>query len=752
MAHQRPKLEDYDDSYFIVLKTARYDERAEQVHFGEVHIFAAAGYVDRGPPREAKRAGPGRGSGSRSGPSCCRQGPASVVWAILDKVVDDYEPVVDGDRGRHRGGRGERLRRRPPTPTERIYFLKREVIEFHRAVGPLLAPLRATRAAARTRRIADELRRYFRDVADHARRVDEQVNSQRELLTSILEANLALVSVSQNEVVKRDLRLGGDHRRADLHRQRLRDELRAHAGARAGSVGYPLCLRDDGGQRRLPATATSSASTGSRRLSAEQRLRPATVVSMKLPVAHVAGTFAPLEAAAAAGRRAALRAARVDARRLGRPVPVWRQICFAGGPAADRRRRCSPLGARRRRARRRAHGPAPADRRHRGAAARARAHRAAAAAAARAYRVLGWLRVLGNPLVALPLWALNLYFWHLPALYTASSTARRCTRSSTRCFFTFGVRDVDAAARPAAASRPGSATAAKLVYMIVVRFARAVLANVLMWSGTVFYPDYAPGEASGTSPRSPTRARPAVMMMVEGGSSPSACSPGSSSAPPTQAPRSRGCSTSPSARGFELDPARAGARRRRRARGSACEERILATDARPLSGNRYLLPARLRRRDRQPRGRDRRGAADGTVLRRLDDRLGEHDRRRPGRALGRLLARRPVRRSPPGHPRASASSSSPPRCCSPSSRSSRGRSSTLSRRRPRPDRGRRLLGSLFARPGPGRDPGRPARRCAPWALRLAVDDVEHAGRGRRAPVRDLDRRLADRDDARRAAC
>jgi magnesium transporter len=89
-----------------------------------------------------------------------------------------------------------------PAPTQRIYFLKREVVEFHRAVWPLLAPLDAI-VRGGIERVPEELRRYFRDVYDHARRVDEQVTGQRELLTSVLEANLALVSVNQNEVVKK---------------------------------------------------------------------------------------------------------------------------------------------------------------------------------------------------------------------------------------------------------------------------------------------------------------------------------------------------------------------------------------------------------------------------------------------------------------------------------------------------------------------------------------------------------------------
>ncbi len=84
--------------------------------------------------------------------------------------------------------------------TERIYFLKREVIQFHHAVYPLLVPLETLERGAYP--VGENVRRYLRDVADHARRVNEQVNGQRELLTSVLEANLALLSVRQNEVVR----------------------------------------------------------------------------------------------------------------------------------------------------------------------------------------------------------------------------------------------------------------------------------------------------------------------------------------------------------------------------------------------------------------------------------------------------------------------------------------------------------------------------------------------------------------------
>ena len=200
-AHQRPKIEDYDDGYFIVLRTGHYHEDTEEVHFGEIHVFIGPGYVI------SVRHGVGSELATarkrlEARPDLLQLGPSSALWSILDKVVDDYQPVVEGIEDDIEEVEADVFDDDRPAPTERIYHLKREVIEFHRAVWPLLTPLGALEEGAFAR-VPEEMRRFFRDVADHARRVDEMVNSQRELLTSILEANLALVSVTQNEVVKK---------------------------------------------------------------------------------------------------------------------------------------------------------------------------------------------------------------------------------------------------------------------------------------------------------------------------------------------------------------------------------------------------------------------------------------------------------------------------------------------------------------------------------------------------------------------
>jgi magnesium transporter len=198
-AHQRPKLEDYEDSYFVVLRPARYDDAKELVEFGEIHLFIGPGYVITVRHGAASELKPAR-ERLEERPDLVRQGPAAAVWAVLDKVVDDYLPVVAGIENDIEEVEDE-VFKQEGNPTQRIYFLKREVIEFHRAAAPLLTPLEQLERGAFPE-VGAELQSFFRDVADHARRVDEEVLGQRELLTSALQANLALQSVRQNEVVR----------------------------------------------------------------------------------------------------------------------------------------------------------------------------------------------------------------------------------------------------------------------------------------------------------------------------------------------------------------------------------------------------------------------------------------------------------------------------------------------------------------------------------------------------------------------
>ncbi|MEE9263002.1 MAG: magnesium/cobalt transporter CorA, partial [Vicinamibacteria bacterium] len=200
-AHQRPKLESYDDSVLLVLKPARYVDTEEVVELGEILIFLGPGFivvVRHGQTtglQEVRRSIEAR-------PDFLALGPSAVLHAIVDRVVDDYVPVVDGleldiDQVEEAVFSADRT-----NPVERIYYLKREVLEFRRATAPLLNPL--NQLAARTLpQVHDDVREYFRDVYDHLLRINEQVEAYRDLLTSILEANLTQVSVRQNEDMRR---------------------------------------------------------------------------------------------------------------------------------------------------------------------------------------------------------------------------------------------------------------------------------------------------------------------------------------------------------------------------------------------------------------------------------------------------------------------------------------------------------------------------------------------------------------------
>jgi magnesium transporter len=198
--HERAKLEAYENAYFLVLRTARYLDEPEEVEFGEIHIFTGRGYAISVRHGEGSELGPARRA-LEARPDLLSAGPISVTWSVLDKVVDDYEPVVAGldtdiEQVEQLVFAGD------VDQTHRIYLLKREVIDFYRAVHPLLTPLAAVERGALPA-IPEVLLPYFRDVNDHVKLVHEEIASQRELLTSILQANLAVLSVRQNEVVRK---------------------------------------------------------------------------------------------------------------------------------------------------------------------------------------------------------------------------------------------------------------------------------------------------------------------------------------------------------------------------------------------------------------------------------------------------------------------------------------------------------------------------------------------------------------------
>jgi magnesium transporter len=197
-AHQRPKLEVYDDTVFAVLKTARYVEAEEVVEFGEIMLFIGPQFVVtvRHKPASELR---GVRKQIEGRPDLLRFGPGAVLYAIMDRVVDDYLPVIEGLAQDVKEVETQVFSEEGHNPAERIYMLKREVIEFHQSTAPLAEPLdRLVRGQLPL--LHEDMPEYFRDVQDHLLRVVEQVSGFRELLNSVLQANLTQLALRPNEV------------------------------------------------------------------------------------------------------------------------------------------------------------------------------------------------------------------------------------------------------------------------------------------------------------------------------------------------------------------------------------------------------------------------------------------------------------------------------------------------------------------------------------------------------------------------
>jgi len=200
-AHQRPKLEVFDEMVFIVLKTARYVDPSEVIKLGEILIFLGDDYIITVRHGEASELG-GVRRGLEEDPALLQHGPGAVLHAIVDGVVDDYGPAIAGLGEDIDQVEDQVFSGAPSNVAERIYKLKREVLQFEHGVGPLVDPVDRL-ARGKYNVIHPQVRTYFRDVNDHLLRAHDQLESFRDLLTAVLQANLTQVSVRQNEDMRK---------------------------------------------------------------------------------------------------------------------------------------------------------------------------------------------------------------------------------------------------------------------------------------------------------------------------------------------------------------------------------------------------------------------------------------------------------------------------------------------------------------------------------------------------------------------
>ncbi|MEV3993312.1 magnesium/cobalt transporter CorA [Streptomyces sp. NPDC049837] len=203
-AHQRPKLEIYDDSLFMVLKPVLYEPESDTVTTGELMVFMGDSFVvtvrhGEGAPLSAVR------KRLEAEPEVLRHGPTSVLYAISDAVVDHYIEVagelqvdleeMETEVFQPTGGDAKNT-------ASRIYMFKRQVLEFRRATGPLAAPM-ARLAGAGVPFVDEHAQPFFRDVSDHLTRATEQVEGLDRLLSDILSAHLAQMGVRQNDDMRK---------------------------------------------------------------------------------------------------------------------------------------------------------------------------------------------------------------------------------------------------------------------------------------------------------------------------------------------------------------------------------------------------------------------------------------------------------------------------------------------------------------------------------------------------------------------
>ena len=200
-AHQRPKVETYGDTVFVVLKAARYVDSDEVIEFSQIMVFLGSGFLITVRHGQTDLLADVRRE-IVDAPEELKCGPIGVLHAIIDRVVDDYAVVLrsldaDIDEVEQQVFSSTRA-----NLAERIYKLKREVLEFRQAVLPLAEPLEEL-AAGRLPHTRDAPREYFRDVHDHVLRTRDRVEAVDALLTSVLSANLAQVGVRQNEDMRK---------------------------------------------------------------------------------------------------------------------------------------------------------------------------------------------------------------------------------------------------------------------------------------------------------------------------------------------------------------------------------------------------------------------------------------------------------------------------------------------------------------------------------------------------------------------
>mgnify|MGYP006201562527 CR=1 FL=1 len=198
--HQRPKIEEYGDSLFVVLKTVEL--AGEELKVGEVDVFVGRNYV------LSVRQGTERGfqdvrARAEGEPDLLRHGSGYVLYALMDAVVDRYAPVLEAVETEL-----ERIEEQlfsgvsPRANIEALYYVKRQLTTLKHVCGPLLEAT-GRLFGGRVPAVCAGLGEYFRDVYDHLVRLNQSIDSQRDTVATAIQVNLAMITIGESEVTKR---------------------------------------------------------------------------------------------------------------------------------------------------------------------------------------------------------------------------------------------------------------------------------------------------------------------------------------------------------------------------------------------------------------------------------------------------------------------------------------------------------------------------------------------------------------------
>ncbi|MBY0296744.1 MAG: magnesium and cobalt transport protein CorA [Methylobacterium sp.] len=199
-AHQRPKLERYGDCLFVVTRTAQLVQG--RIALGETHLFVGRGYVVTVRHGASESYAPVREK-TESCPKLLAHGEDYILYAVLDFIVDNYAPVMETVLAEAESLEDRILRRELlPAEIERLYLLRRDLLRLRTAVVPLVEVCRKLEHGDLVA-IDEEMQPLFRDVSDHLRRVQDEIDALREVLAFAFEASLMLGQAQQTVITRR---------------------------------------------------------------------------------------------------------------------------------------------------------------------------------------------------------------------------------------------------------------------------------------------------------------------------------------------------------------------------------------------------------------------------------------------------------------------------------------------------------------------------------------------------------------------